>query len=174
MSRCDRFKWSEHITEENWQPGAAMNCSVCQFLGKEECPIKSCGTCVFGATCGQPTRDRDDCLPGYKHYKYGDPEIRFDELRNSGQVNIVIGGEGEHEVNVNWSIDQAYKHLSSVCEDCGGLCWKERKDLLILDKPYHGGFNLEYEGGKLKRILMETRQTPKFTWWEADDDLPTM
>ncbi len=131
---------------------------------------KTCVTCVYGVTCSQPKeegRPRDDCLPDYKHYVEGNPEIRFDELRNSGQVNIVIGGEGEHEVNVNWSIDQAYKHLSSVCEDCGGLCWTETKDLLILDKPYHGGFHLEYVDGKLSRILMETRQIPQFTWWEA-------
>ncbi len=132
-----------------------------------------CITCVFGATCGQPregedARPRADCLPEYKHYVEGDPRVRLLKLQRSGEINIVIGGEGEHEVNANWTIDEAYKHLSHVCEECGGLCWKERTGLLMLDKPYHGGFNIEYEDGKLTRILMETRQTPKFTWWEAE------
>lgn len=128
----------------------------------------TCSTCVYGLTCRHPatTPTRGDlCLPEYKHYVEGDPRIRLLELQRSGEINIVLGGEGEHEVNSKWTIDEAYKHLDHVCNECGGLCWKEKPDTLIVDKPYGGAFTLVYVDGELHMIFKETRQIPKYVWW---------
>lgn len=137
--------------------------------------MKRCATCVNGLTTSHPDRSRcEECLspfvPGeiYKHHVEGDPMVRLLKLQRSGKINIVIGGEGEHEVNAKWTIDAAYKRLSNVCEMCGGLCWKENPTTLILDKTYGGAFTLEYENLKLARIHKETsRQLPKRLWWTS-------
>uniref|UniRef100_A0A6M3LYA7 Uncharacterized protein n=1 Tax=viral metagenome TaxID=1070528 RepID=A0A6M3LYA7_9ZZZZ len=125
--------------------------------------MKSCVTCVYGATCGQPTRERDDCLPTYKHYEEGDPKVRLLELQRSGEINIVIGGEGEHEVNANWSIEEAYKHLAATCEACGGLVVHDGFVQLVLMKTYGPSFVLEWMHGKLYRISIRQHEP----WWEA-------
>ena len=125
--------------------------------------MKQCSTCVYGATCGQPTRERDDCLPEYKHYVEGDPRDRLLELQRSGEINIVIGGEGEHEVNAKWSIEEAYKHLAHVCEECGGLVVHDGLTQLRLMKSYGPSFVLEWMHDKLYRISIRVHRT----WWEA-------
>ena len=123
-----------------------------------------CITCVFGATCGQPTRDRDDCLPSYKHYVEGDPRVRLLELQRSGAINIVIGGEGEHEVNAKWSVHEAYKHLAGICNECGGLVTHDSSIQLVLGKPYGPTFVLEWMHGRLYKISIREHTV----WWEAE------
>ncbi len=39
-----------------------------------------------------------------------------------GKVNIVIGGQGEAEVNTKWSPEHTSKHLHYVAEQCGYMC----------------------------------------------------
>ena len=133
--------------------------------------MKSCFTCIHGLTRREPCKGcltpvKDNSF-AYNNYEEGDPIAELLKLQRSGERNIVIGGEGEHEVNVKWTIDTAYKSLSNVCEMCGGLCWKENPTTLILDKTYGGAFTLEYEDLKLARIHKETRQQPKREWWTA-------
>lgn len=135
--------------------------------------MKTCRTCVHALTrresCeGCLTPKNEDGSFAYRNYVEGDPVARLIEMQRSGERNIVLGGEGEHEVNVSWSIDEAYKKLSHVCEECGGLCWKEKPNMLIVDKTYGGAFTMEYEEGKLARIYKETRQISKRLWWIAE------
>ncbi len=127
-----------------------------------------CMTCIYGLTCnhrdaGEP--NRWGCLDDgkYKHYVEGDPKIRLLKLQRSGEINIVIGGEGEHEVNANWSMEEAYKHLADTCEACGGLVVKEGVAQLLLMKTYGPSFVLEWMHGKLVRISIRERRV----WWEA-------
>ena len=128
-----------------------------------------CITCVFGATCGQPregedARPRADCLPEYKHYVKGDPRVRLLKLQRSGEINIVIGGEGEHEVNANWTIHEAYAHLANVCNECGGLVTKEGSLQLLLGKTYGPSFVIEWMHGRLYKISIREHQVI----WEAE------
>ena len=131
--------------------------------------VKGCRTCVYGVTCSQPvfstaTTNRDDCLPTYKHYEKGDPAVRLIELQRSGEINIVIGDEGEHEVNANWSIEEAYKYLADVCNECGGLVTKEGLTQLYLMKPYGPGFVIEWMHDKLYKISIRKH----IVWWTVE------
>jgi len=130
--------------------------------------VKSCTTCVYGATCGRPhgegdARPRADCLPDYKHYVEGDPRIRLLELQRSGEINIVIGGEGEHEVNANWTIHEAYAHLANTSEECGGLVVREGQTQLLLMKTYGPSFIIEWMHNRLYKISIREHTV----WWEA-------
>jgi len=128
-------------------------------------------SCVNGLTSSHPDRNRcDECLSDekstmgiYSHYVGGDPRIRLLKLQRSGEVNIVIGGEGEHEVNANWSIDEAYGHLADTCEACGGLVVKDGLCQLLLMKAYGPSFVIEWMHGKLYKISIREHTT----WWEA-------
>jgi hypothetical protein len=134
----------------------------------------SCKTCIYGYCCsaddeGNRTYPRDDCLKdneegkfSYKHYVEGDPNKRYDDLRNSGAINIVIGGEGEHEMNAKWDIHTAYKKLAYTCENVGGLVTKRTDYSLELCKPYDNGFwVIEWMHGKLYKL---TKMIPKDYW----------
>jgi len=91
---------------------------------------KSCETCLYAATHEQC----DGCLGNppagqpfeYKHWTEGDGIARRRELEKTGQRNIVIGGAGEAEVNVNWTPDQTLTHLVMVAEACGYCVTKGR------------------------------------------------
>jgi len=135
--------------------------------------MTDCRTCTYGGSCGvddegDSVYPREDCLENnaegkysYKHYVEGDPRLRYNELRNSGAINIVIGGEGEHELNVKWDIHEAYKKLAHVCENCGGLVTHRTTFSLELMKPYDGLWWIEWMHGKLYSI---TRVIQKEYW----------
>lgn len=130
--------------------------------------MKECANCINGLTTSHPDRTRcDECLspfvPGdeealklregelYRHWVKGDPRDRLLELQRSGAINIVIGGEGEHEVNANWSMTEAYKHLADTSEACGGLVVKDGLSQLLLMKSYGPSFVIEWMHDKLDR-----------------------
>jgi len=124
-----------------------------------------CMSCVHGLTSSHPDRNRcEECLSDekYGHYVEGDPRVRLLELQRSGEVNIVIGGEGEHEVNANWSLDEAYRHLADTCEACGGLVARDGLCQLLLMKTYGPSFVIEWMHGKLYKISIREHTT----WWE--------
>lgn len=128
---------------------------------------KSCVTCVFGLTCTHPDPEkRSDCQADlkYSHYVEGDPRIRLLELQRSGEINIVIGGEGEHEVNANWGHAKAYEHLFKTCEACGGLVTGGSTGYqLVLMKSYGPTFVLEWMHDKLYKISIREHNV----WWTA-------
>ena len=106
----------------------------------------------------------------YNNYKEGNPVAELIKQQRSGERNIVLGGEGEHEVNVKWGIKQATKKLSYTCEMVGGLCWREDDNTIIVD-TYHGAFHLVYEEDKLRRIFKRThRDRPLLHWWTSTND----
>lgn len=141
--------------------------------------VKGCHNCAHGLAdrvfCeGCLTPLKEDGSFAYRNHMEGDPRIRRLKLQRSGEINIVIGGRGEHEVNAKWAIDTAYRTLSNVCEHCGGFCWKKNPTTLIVDKPYGGVFTLEYENRKLARIYREREQIPKKLWWTASSERVNM
>jgi len=158
---CNKFEPKEEPQEHS------TICGNCKYLGdREECPHwkPSCIQCVYGLTCSQPSRDREDCRDNdFKHFQYGNPSIRLLKLQRSGEINIVIGGEGEHEVNANWSIEKAYEHLAATCEACGGLVVHDGATQLVLMKTYGPSFVIEWMHGKLYKISIREHTT----WWEA-------
>lgn len=99
----------------------------------------------------------------YSHYVGGDPRIRLLKLQRNGEINIVIGGEGEHEVNAKWSIDEAYRQLADTCEACGGLVVRDGLSQLLLMKTYGPSFVIEWMHGKLYKISIREHTT----WWDA-------
>ena len=128
---------------------------------------KSCESCLYAATHEQC----DGCLGNppagapfaYKHWTPGDGIARRRELEKSGQRNIVIGGVGEAEVNVNWTPDEAFQNLSKVAQACGYFVARSRQwnslchELEILTPAGH--FRLTWHHGKFQHISRITIQT---------------
>lgn len=98
---------------------------------------KSCETCLYMAT----HEKCDNCLtlPGdydnynaangwkspeyrYLNYQEGNWMKRVMQFELEGKRNIVIGGQGEAEVNTKWTPEQTSKHLHYVAGECGYFC----------------------------------------------------
>lgn len=82
---------------------------------------KSCQTCLFMAT----HENCDGCLGNdvdnfqYLHYQEGNWMKRIMQYELDGRRNIVIGGQGEAEVNTQWTLQQTADSLHNVAEQCG-------------------------------------------------------
>ncbi len=87
----------------------------------------------------------------YRNFKAGDGYRARLEVERRGDRNIVIGGQGEHEINALWSINEAYEKLAHVSEECGGLTTKDSLILLTVCKET-GEHRIEYMHDKLYRI----------------------
>ena len=126
-----------------------------------------CHTCLYKLTherCeGCLTPENEDGSFPYFNYERGDGVERLREQQRSGERNIVIGDEGEHEVNALWSMEEAYKRLADTCEACGGLVVRDGEAQLLLMKTYGPTFVIEYMHGKLYRISKRLH----IPWWEA-------
>lgn len=96
--------------------------------------IIDCQTCLYMAThekCDGCLRTEEDYKamkfdsktpdPPYRylHYKEGNWMDRRIQQEIDGTVNIVIGGQGEAEVNTKWTPEKTSKHLHYVSEQCG-------------------------------------------------------
>jgi hypothetical protein len=148
--------------------------------------MKTCKTCTHAA---YHPRDGGECVCDeclgtneevaknggaflYKNYTEGDPILRRIEAERTGECNIVIGGSGEHEVNVKWDINEAYKHLAYVCENCGFCVTHHDATTLELVKSFEAWYyRLYYVDGKLSKITRlldkENEPTVEKTWWLA-------
>jgi len=58
----------------------------------------------------------------YLHYQEGNWMDRVIQAEIDGTRNIVIGGQGEAEVNTQWTPEKTTKHLHYVAEQCGYMC----------------------------------------------------
>ena len=139
------------------------------------CHRPECKTCIHVLadhtpcdTCLTP-RNEDGSYP-YKNYKRGTiHEICAERHRQElAGRNIVLGREGEHCVSANWTIEQTRAKLSDCCNAVGGLSWREG-DVIVVDKPYEGGYKIEFVDGKLTYIYRETRRQPKKLWWSRHE-----
>lgn len=92
---------------------------------------KECRTCLYMAThekcngCLETPKDfvykGDRKFPPYTyhHYKEGNWMDRIIQAEIEGKQNIVIGGQGEAEVNTKWTPQKTSEHLHYVSEQCG-------------------------------------------------------
>jgi len=136
--------------------------------------MPDCRKCINGLVrknCeGCLTPELEDGRFAYRNYKKGNPVVELIKMQRSGEKNIVLGGEGEHEVNVKWTFGDALQALSETCEAVGGLCWRENPTTIIVD-TYHGAFHLVYEDDKLRRIFKRAhRDLPLIHWWTSTND----
>lgn len=118
---------------------------------------KGCTTCVHCAThekCDGCLAFKDDD-EDYKHWEPGNWLRRQDEHEKAGKLNIVIGGQGEAEVNVKWGSERTSKHLHHIAEECGyHVGSRKTKDgtTELAISTQDGDFVLVWEGEKFVKI----------------------
>ena len=128
---------------------------------------KSCETCLYMAT----HEKCDKCLHAdgeplgepfqYHNYQEGNWMKRVMLAEIDGKRNIVIGGQGEAEVNTKWTPEKTVKHLRYVSEQCGyitsGLSVFARKtstpEKMLTICTNEGRFLLVWLADKLDRII---------------------
>lgn len=95
--------------------------------------IVDCQTCLYMAThekCDGCLRTEEDYKAmkfdgspdppfRYLYYKEGNWMDRVIQAEIDGDRNIVIGGQGEAEVNTKWTPQETSTHLHYVSEQCG-------------------------------------------------------
>ena len=104
-------------------------------------PKPGCTTCLH---TGQGLHDKcTKCLQekegggfAYSEYEHGDASAKIVKLEREGTRNIVIGGEGEMEVNSQWSYEEAYKKLFACGEEVGGMVYRESNRELLVTKAF--------------------------------------
>ena len=137
-----------------------MTCEHLLYHGKDQCLINCLGTVdeVFD--------NNGHYL--YKNYKRGDAAKKRRDAERGGVTRIVIGGQGEHEVNALWPIDKAYKVLSNTCENIGGMIGRDGCVLTLARDD--GLYELEYsaETSDIMTLLYEIRIVTKRTIWRRD------
>lgn len=120
----------------------------------EQTKQKDCVTCLYLATYEKC----NNCLGNgseYLNYEEGDGVARIKEWERTGKASIIIGGQGEAEVNVKDTPEEALKNLQNVADQCGyivlaGIWTMDRKEI-ICDMP-HGLFRVVYFLNKLDHI----------------------
>ena len=167
----------------------------------ETTATRTCGTCLYMAThchcdgCLSTPEDyaeyharrkageRDVKMPPFRYlnWREGNWIARLIYFEREGRRNIVIGGQGEAEVNVKWTPEQTSKHLHYVAGECGYLCGNLRKradSVLLRISTHEGLFELEWKAGRLEHIWSIEKIAAsgayvgqKSTWDFADIDI---
>ena len=93
----------------------------------------------------------------YLNYEEGNWMDRVIQAEIDGKQNIVIGGQGEAEVNTKWTPQETSKHLHYVSEQCGyctGSLHFNKDDTKIGLKIYttEGQFRLVWEGTGISHL----------------------
>ena len=139
---------------------------------------KCCQTCLYMAThepiCNGCLGD-DANNYGYKNHRFGNWMARVEQFELSGRLNIVIGGQGEAEVNTKWTPEKTSKHLHYVAEQCGYMCARlnplaggKYKSLKIYTSE--GYYSLNWENDQLKGIFeLDCDGKIVGTFWNADN-----
>ncbi len=148
---------------------------------------KECRTCLYMAThekcngCLETPKDfvykGDGKFPPYTyhHYKEGNWMDRVIQAEIDGKQNIVIGGQGEAEVNTKWTPQKTSDHLHYVSEQCGyvtGHLHFNKDDTKIGLKIYtsEGQFRLVWSGTGISHspcrlLYIENLQDTKGWCW---------
>jgi hypothetical protein len=130
-------------------------CMTCKSMATH----KDCGQCSGTdyclGTCAEVDANGGKYL--YKNWKESNPEEQMNELKNmekSGERSIVIGGQGEAEVNVKNTPQETLEELCRVAEACGYSVsrgyWQDwKKEINVVN---HGHYRLTYYSDKLDSI----------------------
>jgi len=142
-----------------------------------------CETCRHMATrakcddCGHGPED-DILHDPFRYLNHEPGNWRMDLARQhiSGEESLVIGWQGEAEVNVNDTPDEAYKELCRVSEQCGYMTSRPaRRGKMITIDIYttEGLFRLKWTDGKLSHIVRMNphENTEHSVSWSLADDI---
>lgn len=141
--------------------------------------MKTCSTCLHVLADHTPC---DSCLDPpntngsfpYNNYVEATREKIYAERHRQELAgrNIVLGREGEHEINANWTLERTRKELSQRCEDVGGVSWR-KGDSIIVDKQFDAAYTIVFKEDKLTEIYRENpnRGVPKHLWWHREGPL---
>lgn len=115
----------------------------------------------------------------YTNYKEGNWMDRVIQAEIDGKRNIVIGGQGEAEVNTKWTPQETSKHLHYVSEQCGyvtGHLSFNKDDSKIGLKIFtsEGEFRLVWSGTNTsislpKLLYIENLRNPKGWAWKNEN-----
>jgi hypothetical protein len=141
---------------------------------------KDCMSCLYCGTHEKCHIDNIDCLGNrkeqeknngeylYSNYQVATEKEIFDrvyEFEKTGKRNIVIGGTGEAEVNVNNTPEETLENLCNVAEECGYFVTKGKwenhhKEINVMTDSH---YVLTYWHNKLESIdrIISKR------WWTA-------
>jgi len=142
------------------------DCATCLYMTTHE----QCNGCLYSADDVADLREgRTERLPDnkYLHYKEGNWLKRRIQFELDGKRSIVIGGQGEAEVNTLATPQETSEHLHYVAEECGYLCnnlrhAKDGRTFLHICTT-EGAFELEWASGWPTRLA--------YIWaLEHDDD----
>ena len=127
----------------------------------------NCHTCLYMAThehCTDCLRTKEDYAAlgrgenppcRYTNYEEGNWTGRLLWRQADGSRNIVIGGQGEAEVNTKQSPAAASANLHYVAEQCGYIVGHLRhkgNSTLLLVNTHDGLFDLEWVNSQLEHI----------------------
>jgi len=118
--------------------------------------LKCCRTCLYMAThekCDGCLGSVDDL--GYANYQEGNWMKRLSQAELDGTKDIVIGGQGEAEVNTKNSPQHTAKHLHYVTEQCGymaGTLTTKGNTKAMKLSTSEGSFRLVWIDNQLERI----------------------
>ena len=149
---------------------------------------KSCKTCLYMAThehCDNCLHTKEDCKSGkmppfrYLNYQEGNWMDRVIQAEIDGTKNIVIGGQGEAEVNTKWTPQETSKHLHYVSEQCGyvtGTLHSVENDTKISLTIFtsESEFRLVWSGTgishlPIKLLYIENLREPKGWCWKNEN-----
>ena len=104
------------------QTETIRECRTCLYMATHE----KCGRCGTETDCLHTPEDWEDYRKTnrfppfrYRFYEEGNWMDRIIQAEIDGTHNIVIGGQGEAEVNTKWTPEETSKSLHYVSEQCG-------------------------------------------------------
>jgi len=142
---------------------------------------KVCDGCLHTENDYKEHRQGKEMPPfRYLHYKEGNWMDRVIQAEIDGIQNIVIGGQGEAEVNTKWTPQKTSDHLHYVSEQCGyvtGHLYSFDNDTKIGLKIYtsEGQFRLVWSATGISHLpinllYIENLTNPKKGWcWKNEN-----
>ena len=142
-----------------------VGCETCLYMATHEncnaTPDGSRQNCLYDLPANEQVKGR---VYNFGHRNWveavGGPQQQMEELhlmQLSGERSIVIGGQGEAEVNVKQTPEECSKHLHYVAEECGYFIGrlKHDGDETSLEVCNHGQYRVIWKAGRLWRIVRQ-------------------
>ena len=176
VSGCKTYGRCGNLTAKDWCEIAAAT-AILNWAEEEKgvklTNKKNCLSCINNGT---DKTQCEGCLDNnYANWEAGDSDAKLLEMQRSGERNIVIGGEGEMEVNALWGYEEAYMKLFDVAEQVGGMVYREGPRQLLVTKAYDNkSYLLFFENGGIQEVGFPKTgpptldriisQTPQVVW----------
>ena len=144
-------------------------CETCRHLATHAgCGHAHMGTSDYCLWQGEPSKPGEPYA--YRNWEAGNPWTDLLRMEREGSRNIVLGGQGEAEVNANDTPEETSRNLHHVAEECGYLCetlgHKNGLDVLTVHVEA-GTFTITWKDRKLGTIYREYAGGTERPWWPA-------